>query len=196
MQDELKDLHPVLTETAIEGIADDARRDLDEALLALDAAIASIKSPTRYELSELSSFPKPPSVVITAMAATCIMFREKAKMKDDPNHPVEPYMQMADFTIPRYPRFQACKPPLIWVRDMYNYHNMALLVASKRAAYDRAQVLLAEAQAKLGGMKVKVPCNNENKSDADEDEDEESDVATSSEKTIFSPGKRMTAGED
>lgn len=58
------------------------------------------------------------------------------------------------------------------------------------------QVLLAEAQAKLGGMKVKVPCNNENKSDADEDEDEESDVATSSEKTIFSPGKRMNAGED
>jgi dynein heavy chain len=65
--------------------ADDAQRDLDAALPALDAAVASLKNLSRNDVVEVRSLQSPPAGVKLVMEATCIMFDEKPKMKDDPN---------------------------------------------------------------------------------------------------------------
>jgi dynein heavy chain len=66
-------------------LADDAQRDLDAALPALDAAVASLKNLSRNDVVEVRSLQNPPAGVKLVMEATCIMFDEKPKMKDDPN---------------------------------------------------------------------------------------------------------------
>ncbi|WIA31960.1 hypothetical protein OEZ86_002815 [Tetradesmus obliquus] len=70
---------------AAKAIADDAQRDLDAALPALDAAVASLKNLSRNDVVEVRSLQNPPAGVKMVMEATCIMFDEKPKMKDDPN---------------------------------------------------------------------------------------------------------------
>ncbi|KAF6265909.1 dynein heavy chain 2 [Scenedesmus sp. NREL 46B-D3] len=70
---------------AAKAIADDAQRDLDAALPALDAAVASLKNLSRNDVVEVRSLQNPPAGVKLVMEATCIMFDEKPKMKDDPN---------------------------------------------------------------------------------------------------------------
>ena len=65
--------------------ADDAQRDLDAALPALDAAVASLKNLQRNDVVEVKSLQNPPAGVKLVMEVTCIMFDEKPKMKDDPN---------------------------------------------------------------------------------------------------------------
>ncbi|KAG2439747.1 hypothetical protein HYH02_010624 [Chlamydomonas schloesseri] len=65
-------------------IAEDAQRDLDEALPALERALESLKNLSRNDIVEVKSLQNPPAGVRTVMDATCIMFDEKAKMKDDP----------------------------------------------------------------------------------------------------------------
>ncbi|KAF5829736.1 dynein heavy chain and region D6 of dynein motor-domain-containing protein [Dunaliella salina] len=66
-------------------IADDAQRDLDEALPALDAAVASLKNLSRNDVVEVKSLGNPPSGVKLVMEAACIMFDEKPVMVNDPN---------------------------------------------------------------------------------------------------------------
>ncbi|GLC56009.1 hypothetical protein PLESTB_001054700 [Pleodorina starrii] len=65
-------------------IAEDAQRDLDEALPALERALESLKNLSRNDIVEVKSLQNPPAGVRTVMEATCIMFDEKPKMKDDP----------------------------------------------------------------------------------------------------------------
>lgn len=65
--------------------ADDAQRELDAALPALDAALASLKNLSRNDVVEVRSLQNPPQGVKLVMEAACIMFDEKPKMKDDPN---------------------------------------------------------------------------------------------------------------
>lgn len=66
-------------------IAEDAQRDLDEALPALDAAVASLKNLSRNDIVEVKSLANPPAGVKMVMEATCIMFEEKPKMVADAN---------------------------------------------------------------------------------------------------------------
>jgi dynein heavy chain, axonemal len=72
---------------AAKEIADDAQRDLDEALPALDAAVASLKNLSRNDVVEVKSLGSPPAGVKLVMEATCIMFDEKPKWVPDPNKP-------------------------------------------------------------------------------------------------------------
>lgn len=65
--------------------ADDAQRELDAALPALDAALASLKNLSRNDIVEVKSLQNPPAGVKLVMEAACIMFDEKPRMKDDPN---------------------------------------------------------------------------------------------------------------
>lgn len=65
--------------------ADDAQRELDAALPALDAALASLKNLSKNDVVEVRSLQNPPAGVKLVMEAACIMFDEKPKMKDDPN---------------------------------------------------------------------------------------------------------------
>ncbi len=54
-------------------IADDAQRDLDEALPALEAALASLKSLNKNDVTEVKSMKNPPEGVKSVMEAVCIM---------------------------------------------------------------------------------------------------------------------------
>lgn len=56
-----------------EEIKDDAQRDLDTAMPAFNAAINSLKSLNKNDISELKSFKSPPELVRYVMEAVCIL---------------------------------------------------------------------------------------------------------------------------
>ncbi|KAK2152282.1 hypothetical protein LSH36_335g03002 [Paralvinella palmiformis] len=62
-----------------QAIADDAQRDLNEALPALDAALASLKSLNRNDVVEVRALMRPPDGVRMVIEAVCIMKSVKAK---------------------------------------------------------------------------------------------------------------------
>ncbi|CAN0221029.1 unnamed protein product [Ectocarpus sp. 6 AP-2014] len=81
---------------ATKAIADDAQRDLDEALPALDVAVACLKDLKKNDIDEASrdsqrpgvkSLGKPPYGVKLTMEATCIMFGIKPDKINDPDNP-------------------------------------------------------------------------------------------------------------
>lgn len=66
-------------------IADDAQRDLDEALPALEAAVQSLKKLNKGDITEVKALGKPPEGVRKVMKGVCIMFEVKPKMVADPS---------------------------------------------------------------------------------------------------------------
>eukprot|EP00752_Nemacystus_decipiens_P010663 g9495.t1 len=72
---------------ATKAIADDAQRDLDEALPALDVAVACLKDLKKSDIDEVKSLGKPPYGVKLTMEATCIMFGIKPDKINDPDNP-------------------------------------------------------------------------------------------------------------
>lgn len=67
-------------------IAEDAQRDLDAALPALEKAVESLKNLSRNDVVEVKALQNPPMGVKLVMEATSIMFDEKPKMVADPNN--------------------------------------------------------------------------------------------------------------
>ncbi|GMI07902.1 hypothetical protein TrRE_jg5473 [Triparma retinervis] len=68
-------------------IADDAQRDLDEALPALDEAVKCLKELKKSDLDEVKNLGKPPAGVKLTMEAVCIMFGVKPEKINDPENP-------------------------------------------------------------------------------------------------------------
>uniref|UniRef100_A0A8C3IXY3 Dynein axonemal heavy chain 6 n=1 Tax=Chrysemys picta bellii TaxID=8478 RepID=A0A8C3IXY3_CHRPI len=66
-----------------QAIADDAQRDLDEALPALEAANKALDSLDKADISEIRVFTKPPDLVMTVMEAISILLN--AKVSKIPN---------------------------------------------------------------------------------------------------------------
>ncbi|XP_070580015.1 dynein axonemal heavy chain 1-like isoform X2 [Ptychodera flava] len=62
-----------------QAIADDAQRDLNEALPALDAALASLKSLNKNDVIEVRAMQRPPNGVRLVIEAVCIMKSVKPK---------------------------------------------------------------------------------------------------------------------
>uniref|UniRef100_A0A8C0ZKQ1 Dynein axonemal heavy chain 1 n=1 Tax=Cyanistes caeruleus TaxID=156563 RepID=A0A8C0ZKQ1_CYACU len=62
-----------------QAIADDAQKDLDEALPALDAALASLKNLNRNDVTEVRALQRPPPGVKIVIEAVCIMHGKKPK---------------------------------------------------------------------------------------------------------------------
>lgn len=60
-----------------QAIADDAQRDLDEALPALEGANQALSSLDKADISEIKVFTKPPDLVMTVMEAICILLNCK-----------------------------------------------------------------------------------------------------------------------
>ncbi|TGZ67987.1 hypothetical protein CRM22_004505 [Opisthorchis felineus] len=60
-----------------QAIADDAQRDLDEAVPALEAANKALDSLDKNDISEIRVFTKPPQLVQTVMEAVCLMLGQK-----------------------------------------------------------------------------------------------------------------------
>lgn len=57
-----------------QALKDDAQRDLDEALPALEEAVECVKKLKSDHIREVKALTKPPSGVILTMEAVCIMF--------------------------------------------------------------------------------------------------------------------------
>ena len=60
-------------------VADDAQRDLDRAMPALEAAVNALKSLTKSDITEVKSFANPPNAVKVVMEGVCIMLGEEPK---------------------------------------------------------------------------------------------------------------------
>eukprot|EP00438_Fugacium_kawagutii_P025141 Skav208295 [mRNA] locus=scaffold897:126960:136184:+ [translate_table: standard] len=67
----------VSTRVAKEEAEDDAQRDLDEALPALDAAVACLRKLKASHIQEVKVLPNPPGGVRLACEAICVMFQLK-----------------------------------------------------------------------------------------------------------------------
>eukprot|EP00929_Paragymnodinium_shiwhaense_P087548 TRINITY_DN476_c0_g5_i1.p1 TRINITY_DN476_c0_g5~~TRINITY_DN476_c0_g5_i1.p1 ORF type:complete len:2570 (-),score=757.67 TRINITY_DN476_c0_g5_i1:167-7876(-) len=72
---------------ATQAIKDDAQRDLDEALPALDAAVQCLRKLKADHIREVKALNNPPGGVRLACEAVCIMFSLKPVKKADPNNP-------------------------------------------------------------------------------------------------------------
>lgn len=68
-------------------IADDAQKDLDEALPALDAAVACLKDLKKADIDEVKVMGRPPAGVRLTMEATCVLFDVKPEKVADPDNP-------------------------------------------------------------------------------------------------------------
>lgn len=83
-------------------IADDAQRDLDEALPALDAAVQCLNKLKKSDIDEVKALKNPPHGVKLTMEAACIIFGIKPVMKTDPDkagQKVKDYWESAQKTI-------------------------------------------------------------------------------------------------
>ena len=59
-------------------IADDAQRDLDQALPALDDAVKALDALDKNDITEIKAFNNPPEMVQTVMESVCILLGQKA----------------------------------------------------------------------------------------------------------------------
>jgi dynein heavy chain len=66
-------------------IADDAQRDLDEALPALEEAVKCLNSLKKTDIDEVRTMGKPPAGVKLTMEGCCIMFGIKPEMEKNPD---------------------------------------------------------------------------------------------------------------
>lgn len=83
-------------------IADDAQRDLDEALPALEAAVQCLNRLKKSDIDEVKALKNPPHGVKLTMEAACIIFGIKPTMKADPDKPgqkVKDFWESAQKTI-------------------------------------------------------------------------------------------------
>ncbi|CAM9802349.1 unnamed protein product, partial [Ectocarpus fasciculatus] len=70
---------------ATKAIADDAQRDLDLALPALESAVACLNSLKKADIDEVKSLKTPPKGVKLTMEVCCIMFDVKPNKVKDPD---------------------------------------------------------------------------------------------------------------
>ncbi|XP_055873384.1 dynein axonemal heavy chain 6-like isoform X2 [Biomphalaria glabrata] len=147
-----------------QAIADDAQRDLDEALPALEAAIKALDSLDKNDIAEIRVFTKPPELVQTVMEAVAILlnqktdwpsvkvmlgdanFLKKLSEYDKDNIPESILKKLKKYT--ENPKFvpevvekvsKACKSMVMWVRAMDLYSKVFKTVEPKRNALHKAQ---------------------------------------------------------
>eukprot|EP00746_Dinoflagellata_sp_MGD_P065558 gnl/MRDRNA2_/MRDRNA2_27306_c0_seq1.p1 gnl/MRDRNA2_/MRDRNA2_27306_c0~~gnl/MRDRNA2_/MRDRNA2_27306_c0_seq1.p1 ORF type:complete len:1713 (+),score=337.76 gnl/MRDRNA2_/MRDRNA2_27306_c0_seq1:612-5141(+) len=90
-----------------QAIKDDAQRDLDQALPALDAAVACLKKLKADHIREVKALANPPNGVKLCMEAVCIMFAVKPVKKNDPNIPgkkIDDYWEAAQRELLKEPK--------------------------------------------------------------------------------------------
>jgi len=67
-----------LQAATVRAIQADAQKDLDEALPAMEKAIAALNSLSKGDITEVKSFKKPPALVIVVMEAVCTLLGQPA----------------------------------------------------------------------------------------------------------------------
>jgi dynein heavy chain len=73
--------------TKTQAIKDDAQKDLDEALPALDEAVKCLDALKKSDIDEVKSLKTPPSGVVLTLKVTCMYFGVKPNKKNDPDNP-------------------------------------------------------------------------------------------------------------
>ncbi|KAJ3216110.1 Dynein heavy chain 6, axonemal [Dinochytrium kinnereticum] len=159
---------------ATEAIAEEAQRDLDQALPALQAAYKALDALDKKDIAELKVFTKPPELVLMVMEAVCILFKAKPdwegskkllgdsqlmkKMQDfdKDNIPDSVIKKLKKYT--ENPQFnaesvekvsKACKSMCMWVIAMDIYSRVYKEVLPKRRRLEEAQATLEDTRAKL-----------------------------------------------
>uniref|UniRef100_A0A8C0KKM0 Dynein axonemal heavy chain 6 n=1 Tax=Canis lupus dingo TaxID=286419 RepID=A0A8C0KKM0_CANLU len=157
-----------------QAIADDAQRDLEEALPALDAANKALDSLDKADISEIRVFTKPPDMVMTVMEAISILLNakpdwptakqllgdsnflrrlleyDKENIKPQILARLQKYINNPDFVPEKVEKVsRACKSMCMWVRAMDLYSRVVKEVEPKRQKLRAAQAELDITMATL-----------------------------------------------
>ncbi|XP_029013318.1 dynein axonemal heavy chain 6 isoform X2 [Betta splendens] len=157
-----------------QAIADDAKRDLDEALPALEGANQALNSLDKADISEIKVFTKPPDLVMTVMEAVCILLNckpdwpsakqilgdanflkrltdyDKDNIKPQILQKLHKYIHNPDFIPEKVEKVsKACRSMCLWVRAMDLYSRVLKEVGPKREKLAKAQVELDMTMATL-----------------------------------------------
>nr|KAI8745336.1 dynein heavy chain 6; axonemal-like isoform X4 [Biomphalaria glabrata] len=152
-----------------QAIADDAQRDLNEALPALEVAEKALLALDKNDIAEIRVFTKPPELVQTVLEAVAILlgnktdwasckamladtnFFKKMYEYDKENVPaaklakVRKYTSMPSFVPDVVAKVsKACKTLVLWVRAIDVYSAVAKQVEPKKQALAEAQDVLNE----------------------------------------------------
>ncbi|XP_055866073.1 dynein axonemal heavy chain 6-like isoform X2 [Biomphalaria glabrata] len=152
-----------------QAIADDAQRDLNEALPALEVAEKALLALDKNDIAEIRVFTKPPELVQTVLEAVAILlgnktdwasckamladtnFLKKMYEYDKENVPaaklakVRKYTSMPSFVPDVVAKVsKACKTLVLWVRAIDVYSAVAKQVEPKKQALAEAQDILNE----------------------------------------------------
>ncbi|XP_006900461.1 PREDICTED: dynein heavy chain 6, axonemal [Elephantulus edwardii] len=160
-----------------QAIADDAQRDLEEALPALEAANKALDSLDKADIAEIRVFTKPPDMVMTVMEAISILLNakpdwptakqllgdsnflrrlleyDKENIKPQILAKLQKYINNPDFVPEKVEKVsKACKSMCMWVRAMDLYSRVVKEVEPKRQKLRAAQ---AELDVTLATLKDK-----------------------------------------
>jgi dynein heavy chain len=113
---EIEEASAIKKAAETKAIADDAQRDLDEALPALAEAVQCLKDLKKSDIDEVKSLGKPPINVVRTLQACCIMFDIKPDMVNDPDNPGK---KLQDFFKPAQKHLLSNANKLL--DDMANY---------------------------------------------------------------------------
>ncbi|KAG7486149.1 dynein heavy chain 6, axonemal [Solea senegalensis] len=164
-----------------QAIAEDAQRDLDEALPALEGANQALSSLDKADISEIKVFTKPPDLVMTVMEAVCILLNYKPdwpgakqllgdanflrRLTDYDKDNIKPqillklqkYINNPDFIPEKVEKVsRACRSMCMWVRAMDLYARVLKEVAPKREKLAMAQKELDMTMATLREKQEKL----------------------------------------
>uniref|UniRef100_A0A3P8PCE0 AAA+ ATPase domain-containing protein n=1 Tax=Astatotilapia calliptera TaxID=8154 RepID=A0A3P8PCE0_ASTCA len=164
-----------------QAIADDAQRDLDQALPALESANQALRSLDKADISEIKVFTKPPALVMTVMESVCILLDCKPdwlsakQLLGDPNFlrrlteydkdnikprillKLQKYINDPNFMPEKVEKVsRACRSMCMWVRAMDLYSRVFKEVGPKREKLAKAQEELDVTMATLKEKQKKL----------------------------------------
>lgn len=147
-----------------QAIAEDAQKDLAEALPALEAAVKALDALDKNDITEIKQFQKPPELVRTVMEAVCILFGlkpdwntarsmladtqflkklyeyEKDGVSEGMMKKLKVYIDNPNFQPKKIEKVsKACKSICMWVRAIDVYAKVFKTVEPKRNRYLTAQ---------------------------------------------------------
>ncbi|KAG7496340.1 dynein heavy chain 2, axonemal [Solea senegalensis] len=168
-------------EVQCKAMAENAQRDLDEALPALEEAMKALESLNKADMTEIKSYGRPPALVETVMQAVMTLLGKEPTWAEAKRQLGEPNFikTLVNFDkdnisdrvlkkIGQYCRQDDFKPEIIgkvslaakslcmWVRAMEVYGRVYRVVEPKRAQLNSAMSQLAEKQAALAEAQNKL----------------------------------------
>ncbi|QDZ24237.1 heavy chain of dynein [Chloropicon primus] len=164
-----------------QAIKDDAQKDLDQALPALEGATKALNALNKGDITEIKGFKNPPPLVGMTMEVVCILLQQKADWDsakkvlgdiqfinklidyDKDNIPekvlkqIKKYIEDPVFTPDAVAKqSNAAKSLCMWCRAMDTYAKIAKVVGPKREALREAETKLQTMQAALAEKQAQL----------------------------------------